>query len=70
MGRFAMDTLDAQDAAFVESMVGISEKLEALKIVFPSARHERALEALQRANQTLTAAAITVPPLRNLPVSG
>lgn len=63
MGRFAMDTLDAQDAAFVESMVGISEKLETLKIVFPGGRHQMALEALQRANQALTAAAIRVPPL-------
>lgn len=63
MGRFADSTLDAQDAAFVESMVGINEKLEALKLVYPCRRHQHALEALQRANQALTAAAITVRPL-------
>lgn len=62
MERFALDTLDAQDQAFVESMAGITEKLEALKIVFPDGRLVKALTALQQATVTVTAAAITVPP--------
>lgn len=62
MERFAIGTLDAQDAAFVESMASINEKLEALKIVYQDRRHRNAIEALQRANQTLTAASLKVLP--------
>lgn len=62
MDRFATDTLVAEDQAFVESMASLNQRLEALKLVFPNARHRRALEALQRANAQLTAAALTVRP--------
>ncbi len=60
MERFALDTLDAQDRAFVESMISISERLETLKVVFPGPRHRKALEALQKANEALTASTLTI----------
>lgn len=63
MGDSLTSALDAQDRAFVESMVGISEKLEALKLVYTGPRHRHALVALQRATEAVTAAAITVQPL-------
>jgi hypothetical protein len=58
MERFALDTLDAQDRAFVESMASISERLETLKLVFPD--RAAALAALQLANERLTAAALLI----------
>jgi len=49
---------DEQDLAFVESVAGINQKIEALKRVFPAGKKHQALDAMQMATVALTAAAV------------
>lgn len=58
MERFAVETLDEQDRAFVESMMGINRQLQTLKLVFPDGRKAQALDGAVLALAALVAAAL------------
>lgn len=58
MPRFAVETLDQEERAFVELVEGLHQRIEALKIAFPRGRLHMALVAMQAANACLVAAAV------------
>lgn len=58
MDRLALDRLPCNDRAFVESMAGIHQRLETLKIVYAGDPAKLlVLITLQRSSASLTAAA-------------
>jgi hypothetical protein len=61
MARFALEQLDLEERAFVEYVEGLHRQIETLKLVFPPGRLRLALGAMQEANTTLVAAAISLP---------
>jgi hypothetical protein len=58
MARFAVDDLDQEERAFVESVEGLHRTIEALKIVYGSGRFRTALDSMQEINACLVAAAL------------
>ncbi len=58
MGRFAVENLDQEERAFVESVEGIHQSLETLKILNPVGRRRWALDAMQAVLVVLVAAAL------------
>ena len=58
MPRLALEKLDQEERAFVESIEGLHRTIEALKIVYPRGRFRTALESMQQINACLVAAAL------------
>jgi hypothetical protein len=58
MSRFAVENLDQEERAFIESIEGLHRSIEALKVVYPNGRMRVALEGMQASNAALAAAAI------------
>ena len=58
MGRFAVEDLNQEDRAFVESIAAIHRRMDALKIAFPEGRKRMAIDAMQAAGAALVAAAV------------
>jgi hypothetical protein len=58
MAEFALEALTTEERAFVESVEGLHQRIETLKILFPEGRLRAALDAMQEVNARLVAAAI------------
>lgn len=58
MPRLALENLDQEERAFVESVEGLHRTIEALKIVYGRGRFRTALDSMQEINACLVAAAI------------
>lgn len=58
MADFDLKALEAHERAFIESVEGLYQQIEALKIVFPQGPMRVALEAMQEANTRLASAAL------------
>lgn len=58
MGDPELSQLSSEDRAFVESVEGLHQRIEALKVVFPEGPKRLALDAIQEMCARLTAAAI------------
>lgn len=58
MPRLAVEDLDLEERAFVESIGGLHQRIEALKVAFPEGRFRTALESMQEINACLVAAAM------------
>lgn len=61
MTRFEPETLSSEDRAFLESIEGLHQRIETLKLLFPDGRRREALNALQSVASFLCAAAICTP---------
>ncbi len=55
---FAVEDLELEERAFVESIGGLHQRIEALKVAFPEGRFRTALESMQEINGCLVAAAL------------
>lgn len=58
MARFAVEDLDQEERAFVESVEGLHQQIETLKILHPEGRRRMALDAMQGVLAVLVAAAL------------
>lgn len=58
MPRLDLENLDQEERAFVESVEGLHQRIETLKIPFPDGRFRTALESMQEINACLVAAAL------------
>jgi predicted nucleic acid-binding Zn-ribbon protein len=58
MPRLALENLDQEERAFVELIEGLQQKVESLKIVFPTGRYRVALDTMQEMQAVLVAAAL------------
>ncbi len=58
MAHLDVESLELEERAFVESISGLHQRIEALKVAFPEGRFHTALETMQAVNACLVAAAM------------